>query len=121
MPSLFQARGPARLQGIDKMVALKLQKRLAASVLGCGRRKVWMDPSEVSDISTANSRECSALVYRPESCSGCTELGWDSGRAPPVAASTCSLAMAGPVAGRGKQRGASRGMPGLGTAWRAVA
>lgn len=62
MPSLFQARGPARLQGIDKMVALKLQKRLAASVLGCGRRKVWMDPSEVSDISTANSRECSALV-----------------------------------------------------------
>ncbi|RMZ55494.1 hypothetical protein APUTEX25_000077 [Auxenochlorella protothecoides] len=39
------------------MVALKLQKRLAASVLGCGLRKVWLDPNEVNDISMANSRE----------------------------------------------------------------
>lgn len=37
------------------MVALKLQKRLAASVLGCGLRKVWLDPNEVNDISMANS------------------------------------------------------------------
>ena len=39
------------------MVSLKLQKRLAASVLGCGERKVWLDPNEVSDISMANSRK----------------------------------------------------------------
>ena len=39
-------------------VSLKLQKRLAASVLGCGLRKVWLDPNEVNDISMANSREC---------------------------------------------------------------
>ncbi|KAL6782697.1 RPL19 [Auxenochlorella protothecoides x Auxenochlorella symbiontica] len=39
------------------MVALKLQKRLAASVLGCGLRKVWLDPNEVNDISMANSRQ----------------------------------------------------------------
>jgi large subunit ribosomal protein L19e len=39
------------------MVSLKLQKRLAASVLGCGLRKVWLDPNEVNEISMANSSE----------------------------------------------------------------
>ncbi|KAG5060685.1 hypothetical protein JHK87_001714 [Glycine soja] len=37
------------------MVSLKLQKRLAASVLKCGRGKVWLDPNEVNEISMANS------------------------------------------------------------------
>lgn len=37
------------------MVSLKLQKRLAASVLGCGKNKVWLDPNEVNEISMANS------------------------------------------------------------------
>lgn len=37
------------------MVSLKLQKRLAASELSCGQRKVWLDPNEVADISMANS------------------------------------------------------------------
>eukprot|EP00300_Choanocystis_sp_HF-7_P041384 c8095_g1_i1.p1 GENE.c8095_g1_i1~~c8095_g1_i1.p1 ORF type:complete len:223 (-),score=46.97 c8095_g1_i1:37-705(-) len=37
-------------------VSLKLQKRLAASVLKCGKRKIWLDPNEVGDIGTANSR-----------------------------------------------------------------
>jgi len=36
---------------------LKLQKRLAASVLGCGKRKVWLDPNEVNEIHNANSRQ----------------------------------------------------------------
>lgn len=36
---------------------MKLQKRLAASVLKCGRRKVWLDPSETQEIQTANSRQ----------------------------------------------------------------
>merc|ERR1711976_771428 len=39
-----------------KMVSLKLQKRLAASVLNCGKRKIWLDPNEVNEISMANSR-----------------------------------------------------------------
>ena len=39
------------------MVALKLQKRLAASVLKCGKGKVWLDPNEVNEISMANSRK----------------------------------------------------------------
>lgn len=37
------------------MTSLKLQKRLAASVLGCGKNKVWLDPNEVNEISLANS------------------------------------------------------------------
>merc|ERR1712188_165001 len=32
-------------------------KRLAASVLDCGKRKVWLDPNEVNDIAMANSRQ----------------------------------------------------------------
>merc|ERR1719453_496923 len=38
------------------MASLKLQKRLAASVLKCGKRKIWLDPNEVNEISLANSR-----------------------------------------------------------------
>lgn len=29
------------------MVNLKSQKRLASEVLKCGRKRIWMDPSEV--------------------------------------------------------------------------
>lgn len=35
---------------------LRTQKRLAAAVLKCGKRKVWLDPNEISEISGANSR-----------------------------------------------------------------
>lgn len=38
------------------MVNLRTQKRLAASVLGVGKRKVWLDPAEQNDIGNANSR-----------------------------------------------------------------
>jgi len=34
-----------------------LQKRLAASVLKCGKNKVWLDPNEISEIGNANSRQ----------------------------------------------------------------
>jgi len=33
-----------------------LQKRLAASILNCGKHKVWLDPNEVNEIAMANSR-----------------------------------------------------------------
>ncbi|KAJ2869668.1 60S ribosomal protein L19B [Coemansia erecta] len=36
---------------------LTAQKRLAASVLKCGQRKIWLDPNEVTEISQANSRQ----------------------------------------------------------------
>ncbi|CAK9079933.1 unnamed protein product [Durusdinium trenchii] len=50
-------------------MSLKLQKRLAASLLGCGKKRVWqgvpgvppqdrrrMDPNETNELSMANSR-----------------------------------------------------------------
>lgn len=36
---------------------MRLQKRLAADVLKCGKKKVWLDPNEVNEISNANSRQ----------------------------------------------------------------
>jgi len=39
------------------MVNLRTQKRLAASVMDCGKRKVWLDPNEMNEISNANSRQ----------------------------------------------------------------
>ena len=36
---------------------LRLQKRLAASVLKCGKRKIWLDPNEATEIANANSRQ----------------------------------------------------------------
>jgi large subunit ribosomal protein L19e len=39
------------------MVSLRSQKRLAASVLRCGAKKVWLDPNEINEISMANSRQ----------------------------------------------------------------
>jgi len=39
------------------VASLRLQKRLAASELKCGKRKVWLDPNETTEIATANSRQ----------------------------------------------------------------
>ncbi|KAF7784840.1 hypothetical protein Agabi119p4_1005 [Agaricus bisporus var. burnettii] len=38
------------------MVNLRSQKRLAASVAGVGKRKIWLDPAEQAEIGNANSR-----------------------------------------------------------------
>jgi len=38
------------------MTNLRLQKRLAAAVLKCGKKRVWLDPNESSELSMANSR-----------------------------------------------------------------
>lgn len=37
------------------MVSLRVQKRLAANILKCGKAKVWMDPNATIHISMANS------------------------------------------------------------------
>lgn len=39
------------------MPSLKLQKRLAASVLKCGQKRVWIDPNETAEVALANSRK----------------------------------------------------------------
>ncbi|CAF2101013.1 unnamed protein product [Brassica napus] len=36
-------------------MSMNAQKRLAASVMNCGKEKLWLDPSESKDISMANS------------------------------------------------------------------
>ena len=48
--------GGAQTNSARMGVSLLLQKRLAASVLKCGKRKVWLDPNEINEISMANSR-----------------------------------------------------------------
>ena len=39
------------------MAFLRLQKRLAAAVLKCGRKRVWIDPNETNEVALANSRK----------------------------------------------------------------
>jgi large subunit ribosomal protein L19e len=43
---------------------LKLQKRLASSVLKCGKRKIWLDPNETNEIKLANSRRNISKLYK---------------------------------------------------------
>merc|ERR1712150_194722 len=42
---------------IVTMSTLRLQKRLAAAVLKCGKNKIWLDPNETNEIANANSRQ----------------------------------------------------------------
>ena len=37
------------------MAFLRLQRRLAATVLKCGRNRVWIDPNETNEVALANS------------------------------------------------------------------
>ena len=45
-------------------VSLKLQKRLAADVLKCGKGKIWLDPNEINEIALANSRRNIIKLYK---------------------------------------------------------
>ncbi|KAK8615433.1 hypothetical protein V6N13_017023 [Hibiscus sabdariffa] len=44
------------------MASLKVQKRLAANLLNCGKGKVWLDPCEALLISMANSSMYSIIL-----------------------------------------------------------
>ena len=46
------------------MAFLRLQKRLAAAVLKCGRKRVWIDPNETSEVALANSRKNIRKLYK---------------------------------------------------------
>jgi len=46
------------------MAFLRLQKRLAASVLKCGQKRVWIDPNETSEVALANSRKNIRKLYK---------------------------------------------------------
>ena len=43
---------------------LRLQKRLAATVLKCGKNKVWLDPNETNEIANANSSKYHKRPHR---------------------------------------------------------
>ncbi|VDD83704.1 unnamed protein product [Mesocestoides corti] len=46
------------------MSNLRCQKRLAAAVLGCGKKKIWLDPNENSTIASANSRKLIRKLFK---------------------------------------------------------
>ncbi|KAF5674331.1 translational activator GCN1 [Fusarium heterosporum] len=52
-----QDRGLVANRCSKHRVNLRTQKRLASAVIGCGQRKIWLDPNEQSEISNANSRQ----------------------------------------------------------------
>ena len=39
------------------MAFLRLQKRLAATVMKCGQKRVYIDPTETNEVKLANSRK----------------------------------------------------------------
>merc|ERR1711935_956985 len=46
------------------MAFLRLQRRLAATVLKCGKNRVWIDPNECSEVALANSRKNIRKLYK---------------------------------------------------------
>merc|ERR1712151_1052213 len=46
------------------MAFLRLQKRLAATVLKCGKKRVWIDPNETNEVALANSRKNIRKLYK---------------------------------------------------------
>merc|ERR1712100_273444 len=49
--------GLLKLKEYRFMAFLRLQKRLAATVLKCGKGRVWIDPNETNEVALANSRK----------------------------------------------------------------
>lgn len=41
---------------MSALKGIKNQKRLAADILKCGRKKIWLDPKEISKISKLRTR-----------------------------------------------------------------
>ncbi|KAF2083558.1 hypothetical protein K490DRAFT_76468 [Saccharata proteae CBS 121410] len=52
-----QLYGVLNEENLKLEVNLRTQKRLASAVVGCGKRKIWLDPNESNEISNANSRQ----------------------------------------------------------------
>jgi large subunit ribosomal protein L19e len=42
---------------LNKFSSLRVQKRLASSILRCGNKKIWLDPNEANEIANANTRQ----------------------------------------------------------------
>lgn len=46
------------------MAMLRLQRRLAAAVLKCGEKRIWIDPNECQEVALANSRKNIRKLYK---------------------------------------------------------
>ena len=46
------------------MAFLRLQKRLAATVLKCGKKRVWTDPNETNEVALANSSKSHFTTFK---------------------------------------------------------
>merc|ERR1711970_1059020 len=56
--------GLLQLKEYRFMAFLRLQKRLAATVLKCGKKRVWIDPNETNEVALANSRKNIKKLYK---------------------------------------------------------
>merc|ERR1711935_1070326 len=56
--------GLLQLKEYRFMAFLRLQKRLAATVLKCGKKRVWIDPNETNEVALANSRKNIRKLYK---------------------------------------------------------
>merc|ERR1712139_62972 len=56
--------GLLKLKEYRFMAFLRLQKRLAATVLKCGKKRVWIDPNETNEVALANSRKNIRKLYK---------------------------------------------------------
>ena len=73
------------------MSMLRLQKRLASSVLCCGKKKVWLDPNETNEIANVNSHQQirklikdGLIIQKPVTVHSRLDAGktpWPAGRA----------------------------------------
>jgi len=63
------------------MSDLASQRRLAASVLGCGENRVWFNPEKLSDIQNAMSREDLRKLVEEGAISSHQKKGVSRGRA----------------------------------------
>ena len=63
---LLPSSSPSSLRHCPPSLAmpnLRSQKSLAAKVLGVGKRKIWLDPNETTEIGNANSRQNIRKLY----------------------------------------------------------
>jgi large subunit ribosomal protein L19e len=73
------------------MNMLRLQKRLASSILHCGKKKVWLGSNETNEITSANSCQQirklikdGLVIWKPvtvHSRARCRETPWPNSKA----------------------------------------
>lgn len=92
---------------------MKTQKRLAASVVGVGKRKIWLDPNETAEISQAHTRAAIRNLYRNGTIVKKPAVGHSRAHARALA----ELKRAGRHTGYGKRKGTKEARFPSGVLW----